>query len=384
MNTRLAQRRIVDAGPPLAIERVEVFGVAMPLVGGGFKNAYLTKTMQKSALVRVTAANGVVGLGNIDPSPGYSTETIEESLAALNQKLLSHVIGLDAANIRMLNARLDAATPGFLDAKAAIEMACVDLTARAFGVPVYAYLGGAAKEHLRFNAWIGILAPDEAAAEASKWYERGFRSAKIKVGGGIEADRDRVKAVREAVGLGMALRIDANAGYDADTAIRLAHLVQPYDLQLFEQPVPADDLAGMARVRREAGGVPVMADESILDHASLIAVIKAEAADIVKLKVMKQGGFRRTLAMLATAEAAGLRCVVGHGFGLGVSTMAEIMLAATSANVIEGLECVGPLKTVDDITTEKLDLGTGAIALPRGPGLGVALDEAKLARYRFA
>ncbi len=383
MSAQVAPRRISETRPKLAIERVEVFGVAVPLVGGGFKNAYVTKTVQKSAVVRVTAAGGALGLGNIDPSPGYSTETIEESLAALRGKLAPGAIGADAANIHALNARLDAATPGFLDAKAAIEMACVDLTARALGVPVHAYLGGAVKERLSFNAWIGIVPPAEAAAEGRKWFERGFRSAKIKVGGGIEADRDRVKAVREAVGGTMALRIDANAGYDADTAIRLAHLVQPYNLQLFEQPVPSHDLAGMARVRREAGGVPIMADESILDHASLIAVIKAGAADIVKLKVMKQGGFHRAAAMLATAEAAGLRCVIGHGFGLGVNTMAEIMLAATSANVIDGLECVGPLKTVDDITTEKLDLGSGVLALPPGPGLGVALDEAKLARYRF-
>ncbi|HEX6267513.1 MAG TPA: enolase C-terminal domain-like protein [Burkholderiales bacterium] len=367
-----------------SIERVEVFGVAVPLVGGGFKNAYLTKTVQKSAVVRLTAAGGAVGLGNVDPSPGYSAETIEASLATLRGRLAPCVIGLDAANIHHLNARLDAATPGFLDAKAAIEMACVDLTARALGVPVYTYLGGAVKQRLTFNAWIGIVPPGQAAAEARSWLERGFRSAKIKVGGGIEADRARVQAVREAVGSAMALRIDANAGYDADSAIRLARLLQRCELQLFEQPVPADDLAGMARVRREAGGLPIMADEAIVDHASLIAVIRAQAADIVKLKVMKQGGFHRAAAMLATAEAAGLRCVIGHGFGLGVNTMAEIMLAATSANVLEGLECVGPLKTVDDITTEKLDLGTGALALPPGPGLGVALHDAKLARYRLA
>src|SRR3981081_3940786 len=290
MKTQIARHRIPDTQLRLSIERVEVFGVAVPLVGGGFKNAYGPKTVQKSAGVRVTAAGGVVGLGNIDPSPGYSTETIEESLAALRGKLAPGVIGLDAANIHVLNARLDAVAPGFLDAKAAIEMACVDLSARALGVPVYTYLGGAVKERLSFNAWIGILPPEEAAAEARKWVERGFRSAKIKVGGGIEADRDRVKAVREAVGGTMALRIDANASYDADKAIRVARLVPPYTLQLFEQPVPADDLAGMARVRREAGGVPIMADESVLDHASLIAVIKAGAADIVKLKVMKQGG----------------------------------------------------------------------------------------------
>src|SRR5258708_13177821 len=96
---------------------------------------------------------------------------------------------------------------------------------------------------MSFNAWIGILPPGEAAAEARKWFERGFRSAKIKVGGGIEADRDRVKAVREAAGGTMALRIDANAGYDADTAIRLAHLVQPYALHLFHPPLPPHHLA---------------------------------------------------------------------------------------------------------------------------------------------
>jgi L-alanine-DL-glutamate epimerase-like enolase superfamily enzyme len=384
MSVQLARRLFPETPPPLLIERIEVFGVAVPLVGAGFKNAYLTKTVQKSAVVRLIAAGGAVGLGNIDPSPGYSAETIDASLAALRDKLAPCVAGLDAANIHVLNARLDAAAPGFLDAKAAIEMACVDLTARALGLPVHAYLGGAVKQHLTFNAWIGIVAPEEAAAEAVKWLELGFRSAKIKVGGGIEADRERVRAVREAVGSAMALRIDANAGYDTDTAIRLARLVQPFELQLFEQPVPAEDLAGMARVRREAGGVPIMADESIVDHASLLAVIRADAADIVKLKVMKQGGFHRTAAMLATAQAAGIRCVVGHGFGLGVNTMAEIMLAATSANVIDGLECVGPLKTADDITTEKLDLSSGALALPSGPGLGVALDEAKLARYRFA
>jgi len=75
--------------------------------------------------------------------------------------------------------------------------------------------------------------------------------------------------------------------------------------------------------------------------------------------------------------------VIGHGFGLGINTMSEIMLASTSRNILPGLECVGPLKTVDDIVTEKLDLGRGQLALPAGPGLGVELDERKLERYRF-
>ncbi len=367
----------------LPIERVEVFGVAVPLVAPGFKNAYITKTTQKSAVVRLTAADGSVGLGNIDPSPGYSVETIEQSLAALRDRLAPLVKGLDAGNPHRLVDAMDAALAGYLDAKAAMEMAAVDLLARRLGIPVHQYLGGAVVEQLRFNAWIGILPPDEAAAEARKWFDKGFRSAKIKVGRGIEADRDRVGAVRAAVGQTMALRADANAGYSVVDAIALGRLLEPFALQLLEQPVADDDLAGMATVR-QAIGVPVMADESITDHASLIAVIRAECADIVKLKVMKQGGFLKCRRMLETASAAGMKVVIGHGFGLGVNTVAEIMLACTSRDVLEGLECVGPLKTADDIVTAKLDLEGGVIALPGGPGLGVELDDEKIRRYHFA
>jgi len=368
----------------MKIERVEVFGVAVPLIGE-YRNAYRSKSIQKSAAVRITATGGAVGLGNIDPSPGYSRETVEQSLDMLERKLAPSVIGLDPTNIHRVLERINPAVEGFYDAKAAIEMACVDLTARVAGMAVHTYLGGAEKDRLLFNAWIGILSPDEAVKETMGWKGRGFRSAKIKVGGDIEADRDRVKAVRAAVGPEFNIRIDANAGYDADTSIQLAKMVAECKLQLFEQPVPADDIEGMARVRREANavGVPIMADESVLDHASLINIIRHDAADIVKVKVMKQGGFLNTRRMIATAEAAGIRCVVGHGFGLGVNTMAEIMLAATSKNVIDGLECVGPLKTSDDIVTCKLDISSGSIALPGGPGLGVELDEAKLAKYRF-
>ncbi len=366
----------------MKIERVEVFGVAVPLVGE-YKASHISLSIQTSAVVRITGSGGAIGLGNVDPILGYSEETIGETLHALKTKFAPLVMGLDPMNVHAVLQRIEAAAANYLDAKAAIEMACVDLTARALGVPVHTYLGGAVKETLLFNAWIGILPADKAAAETAGWQKRGFRSAKIKVGGNIEADRDRIKAVREAVGPDFKLRIDANEGYDADTSIKLARMVAPFDLQLFEQPVPADDIAGMVRVRRESAGIPIMADESVLDHASLIRIIQAGAADIVKVKVMKQGGMFSTRRMIATAEAAGIRCVLGHGFGLGINTMAEIMLAATSHNVIDGLECVGPLKTSDDIVTHKLDLSSGSLALPAGPGLGVTLDQAKLERYLF-
>lgn len=366
----------------MRIEGVEVFGVAVPLAGQ-FRDAYVVKTVQKSAIVRIISTDGVIGLGNIDPAPGYSIETVEDSLRVLEEKLAPAVIGMDPMNVHLILKKIDLVIPGFFDAKAAIEMACVDLTARVCGVPVYTYLGGAIKDELLFNGWIGIVLPDEAAKQALALKHKGFKSTKIKVSVNIQSDHDRVKAVREAVGPEFNLRIDANASYDADTSIKLAHLLLPYNLQLFEQPVPAWDIAGMARVRREGGGIPIMADESVVDHASLIHIIKLEAADLVKVKIMKQGGFLNTSRIISSAEAAGIRCVIGHGFGLGISTMAEIMLAATSRNVIDGLECIGPLNTADDIIDQKIDLSRGAVPLPKGAGLGVVLDQNKLARYCF-
>ncbi len=366
----------------LQIDRVEVFGVAMPLIGT-YTSAGVSKQVTKCVVVRLTASDGTMGISSIEPSAVVkSPGTAADIMVTLRDRVAAAIVGQDPTNVHQLIERLDALTPAQPGAGAAVEMACVDLAARIFGVPIYTYLGGAMHASVEFNGWIGALPPEEAAAEALRWLKAGFRSTKIKVGGGIEADRDRIAAVRAAVGSAMRLRIDANCLYDAATSLQLVRMVKQYDLQLFEQPAPKDDLAGLARVRRE-GGIPVMADESVSDHASLMAVIKADAADFVKFGVKQAGGFLRAARMLATAEAAGLPCVIGHGFGLDPSTLAEIMLAATSRNVVAGLECVGPLKVQDTVATTRLDISSGSLTLPAGPGLGISLDANKLEQYRL-
>jgi L-Ala-D/L-Glu epimerase len=364
------------------IKKVEVFGVEVPLVGAGFKNAYITKTKQRSAVVRITDEDGQVGLGNIDPSPGYSVETIEQSLETLASTLAPAALGQEASNIHLLTEHLDSQIDQFLDAKAAIEMAATDLIGRRHKLCVSSMLGGSVIREAQFNAWIGIVSAEEAAAEAKRWFDAGWRSTKIKIGGDIHADKERVAAVRKATGPEFKIRVDANAGYSVEQAIALGKMLEPYQLELMEQPVAADDFDGLRAVK-QAVNIPIMADEAITDFQSLIKIIQMQAADIVKLKVMKQGGFLRTSRMMATAEAAGLGVVIGHGFGLGINTMAEMLLASTSKAVLSGLECVGPIKTTDDIVTHKLDLTKGKIAIPHGYGIGVELDEEKLQRFKF-
>ncbi len=364
------------------LQRMEVFPVEMPLAGT-FTSAGISKQVTKCVVVRLTASNGAVGISSIEPSAAAkSPGTAAELAVTLRDKIAPAIVGLDPLNTHKLMALLDQLAPTQPGAGAGVEMACMELAAQIHGVPLHTLLGGALAPDVQFNGWIGALPPDEAAKEALRWQKAGFKSAKIKVGGGgIQADHDRVAAVRAAVGSSMKLRIDANMLYDADTSIQLARLVKPYDLQLFEQPAHKDDIAGLAKVRRE-GGIAIMADESVSDHASLMAVIKAGAADYVKFGVKQAGGILHAQRMLATAEAAGIPCVIGHGFGLDPGTMAECMLAATSRNVLAGLECVGPLKVVDTITSTRLDISNGSLTLPDAPGLGMTLDEAKLEKYR--
>jgi len=201
------------------IERVEVFDVAMPLVGT-FTSAGVSKNATKCVVVRLTASDGTIGISSIDPSSvAKSPNTGPELAAAIRSRITPAIVGQDPTNLNRLVGLLDTLTPTQPGAGAAVELACVELTCRKLGVPIYTYLGGAVETSVLFNGWIGELPPEEAATEAKRWQKAGFRSAKIKVGSGVEADRDRVAAVREAVGNAMKLRIDANMQYDADTSL---------------------------------------------------------------------------------------------------------------------------------------------------------------------
>ena len=337
-------------------------------------------TMQRSVLVRVTSDDGAEGWGNVDPDAG----------------LLGHVGGggprdrpadrpgagrWGPFNVHRALAVMDREAPGRYEAIAAVEMALVDLKARALDLPVHSLLGGRVKDEVTFNAWIGTVPPDRAAHEAMGWLGRGFRSAKIKVSGPGSDGIVRVAAVRAAVGDRMALRVDFNESLTRAEAVPFIRLLEPYDLTLVEQPIPRGEIAGLAEIRR-AIGIPLMADESVTGPASLVEIIRREAADLVKVKVMKQGGLLRTLAMVELASAAGLRVVVGHGFGLTLSTLAEATVAAVSDAVIDGCEAVGPLKMAGDVVVEPVRLDSGVIRLGDQPGFGATVDPDALKRYR--
>jgi muconate cycloisomerase len=363
----------------MRIVEIEPILVAVPLrepVSG----VHGVTNVQRSVLVRIAGETGVEGWGNVDPTPGYSPVSADDVRAAV-LTVAPALLGRDAFDVRQALAVMDRELAHGFEAKAAVEMALWDLKGRAVGLPVHSLLGGRVRDEVTLNAWIGTVPPAQAAREALEWLGRGFATAKIKVNGPGAEGIERVAAVRAAVGPRLALRVDFNESLALADAVDVVKRLEPYDLTLVEQPIRRDDIAGLATIRR-ATGIPLMADESVTGPASLIEIIRREAADIVKLKVMKQGGFLRTLAMLDCAAAAGLRVVIGHGFGLTLSTLAEAAVAATSDAVLPGCEAVGPLKMAGDVVIDPVRLDGGAIKLTDAPGLGAVVDPEALARHR--
>jgi L-alanine-DL-glutamate epimerase-like enolase superfamily enzyme len=338
-------------------------------------------THQRSVLVRVTTDDGVEGWGDVDPTPGYSALSAENVHEAIG-RLAPALEGADPFNLGHALAVMDTVLDGRSEAKAAVEMALWDLKGRAVGRPIHALLGGARTSEVRLNAWIGAVQPAQAASEAVAWLGRGFTTAKIKVAGATDEGVARVAAVREAVGTRLALRVDFNESLTLADAAPFIRRLEPYDLTLVEQPVPRGEIAGLAEIRRGIR-IPLMADESVTGPAALVEIIRRGAADLVKVKIMKQGGLLRTREMIECAAAAGLGVVIGHGFGLSLSTLAEAALAVTSAAVLPGCEAVGPLKMAADVVRVPARLETGVLRLTDAPGLGADIDGEAVERYRI-
>ncbi|HVC51419.1 MAG TPA: enolase C-terminal domain-like protein [Stellaceae bacterium] len=337
---------------------------------------------QRSVLARIATDAGIEGWGNVDPSPGYtlmSADDVHSTIAAMAPAL----IGADAMNLNAALAAMDGVVSGCHEAKAAVEMGLCDAKARSLGIPVHSLLGGRLKSEVLLNAWIGTVPPQQAAMEALGWVERGFLSAKIKLDGADPEGVRRVAAVRAAVGGRMALRVDFNESLPMEDAVGFIRQLEPYDLALVEQPLERHRIADLAEIRRGIR-IPLMADESVVGPASLIDIIRREAADIVKVKVMKQGGLLRTIEMVQIAAAAQIKVVIGHGFGLTLSTIAEATVAAVCGAVIDGCESVGPLKMAADVVSEPIGLERGVIRISDLPGFGVTIDPQALARARRA
>jgi muconate cycloisomerase len=380
------------------IAAIELHRIALP-TRREHKWTGLTEPIGGYVLVKMTDELGAEGWGEapalkdwggefgryFGESPGTTVEVITRHLAPA-------VKGCTPGEIVDLHARMDHAIKGYPYAKAAVEFAAYDLAGKQCGLPVYRLLGGAIRRRIPVTHSIGLIGFGEAEQEVAQVVAEGIRTIKIKVGVDPDRDVEMVRRIRDTVGTGIALCVDANQGYRTPgEAIRTLRRMERFDLIYFEQPV--EGIERLAQVAR-AIDVPVMADESAWNAHDIIQIIEQRAAQIVSIYTTKPGGLYRAMEAAAVARAAGIICNVNGSVETGVGNLANLALAAAAPAVV--LSCVVPVSTPaeaqtgqiagiyykDDLIAQPMRLVDGAIELPTGSGMGIAVDKDKIARYR--
>ena len=290
-------------------------------------------TVSRYLLLRVLTDVGIEGAGEATVIPRWSGETVWGAKALVERVLVPEVIGCDPTDTVEVDRRMDAACIHNWFAKAAIEMACWDIRGKAEGKSVYDLLGGAVRPlAIRSRYSMGAYEPERARARAKELVAAGFTTIKVKVGRDASADVERVRVVREAIGPELALTIDANCGWDADTAIRAIREMADCRLALVEQPTPDGDYEALARVRRETG-VCVMADDICFNLVHARELVRNACCDVISVYPGKHGGIRKARQIIDFAAANGVPCSIGSNLELDVATAAMAHLVVASPNM---------------------------------------------------
>lgn len=348
----------------MPIRSVSVVPVVMPKDDPTWRFALGASPRSDGFLVRIATDGGSEGIGYTTAVPhlGAPADRVLTDLRSL-ARLLE---GAAVPDPKALGA-----LAGCHQAKAGIDIALHDLRARERRVPLHAVLGTLARTEVPLLRILALKAPEQVAANARLLVEEGYRYLKIKLDGSADTDVARVRAVRDAVGAGVHLTVDANQSYRVADAIRAATRMERYGIELFEQPVAADDIDGLAEVAR-AVEVPVEADESAQSLDDVRRLIDRRAVDSISLKLPKLGGLAPARAAAALCAEAGMRCRVGATVGSRLIAAAGLHFAAVTPNISYACELAEFARLRDD-PAEGLEPDRGVLRVPLGIGLGVRL-----------
>ncbi|MEW6266926.1 MAG: enolase C-terminal domain-like protein [Thermodesulfobacteriota bacterium] len=346
-----------------------------------FTIALGTLTHSNHVLVRMVDDEARVGWGETTTFHsvyGYDQKSLYN---VLTDHLIPAVLGLDPRDRVALHRRMELAIPFNTMAKTGIDLATYDLVGQAVGAPIHTLIGGARVERVPVVGVVDIVPPPLAEEMTQRLVARGHKVIKVKIGLDAGQDLERVKAVRKAAGDGIRIRVDGNQGYDRATATRVFSRLEDVGLEWIEQPLPYWDLEGL-RALCQRLDTPVAVDESVHTPEDAMLVIRTGAADVVNIKVTKCGGIDRSQKIAAICAAAGAPCYVGGCIETHAGVAASAHFYAATPNIISSAEIRGESAYVDDVVEVPLTEADGAIVLPKGPGLGMKVNEEKVALYR--
>lgn len=322
----------------------------------------------RTLLVRLVDGD-LEGWGEACPSRTVLGETLEDSVESL--RAVSRLVeGCDYSSIERIHEFMLGlnATPSV---KAAIETALLDLYSRSLGKPLWRLLGGYRSE-VETDITIGIMEPREMAGRALRYVERGFRILKLKLGEDPEVDVERVRAVRDTVGEGVRIRVDANQGWSVEQALKVIDRIATYDVELVEQPTRWDDLEGLSEIRADSP-LPIALDETVKTPEDALAAIRLDAADIINIKLMKSRGILGAVRIVHICEAAGVENMIGCFGESRVGMTAAVHFSQALRNVrYYDLDC--DLLLAENLIEGGASIEKGVRKTPEEPGLG---------RFRF-
>jgi D-galactarolactone cycloisomerase len=345
-----------------------------------------------SLIVEIVTDQGLIGWGEC-----YGPARIN---AAVVREFAPFLIGQDALRSEFIwheiyaRYRDHGQKGSIIQGLSGIDIALWDLKGKFLGQPVHRLMGGPMRD--KVNAYATGLYRRESgdpatylAEEAAQYCAQGFSAVKLKVGFGVAEDAKVATAVRDAIGPRVALMIDANHAYDAVAAIQLGRRIEPLGIDWFEEPVPPEDIDGHLQVKA-ALSIPIASGECEFTRFGFRPLLERHAVDIVQPDTCAAGGLSECKKIADMATAHGIR-FVPHVWGTGIATAAALqLLAVTQPWTPLSLQPAEPMLEFDRtehpvravLLTEPIEHVRGVVTVPTGPGLGIEVDRAVIARFK--
>ena len=311
------------------------------------------------------------------PETGVSPKQI---ILAVQEALYKYVLGQSPFNYKNIRIHMNNNVARSETAKGLLDMACWDLMGKLKKKAACELMGGKQADALAIGALVPLMDAQDMADMAYGWQQTGYNTIRLKLGRSAKDDEEIVRLARERLGKKAHIRVDYNQSYRPKDAVEAIKAIEPYDVELAEQPVAATDFLGMAYVQRRVN-TPLMSHEGCFSLQDIETLIALKAVRIIGINSERPGGV--TNALEAIKYAIGRRLgVVIHNQTLGIADAMMIHLAAAHyPSLGHSIELFGNVMYEDDLIVTPLDFDAGTVRVPHGPGWGVELDEVALERY---